>query len=86
LAIRVRAKDIRAAGVETVGLLNQADAVAIVRDSRPDAEVITAGVKAERVKDLIERLQSIGEVEEKDARPDPPAMDTALRIEIVPGH
>lgn len=84
MGIKIQAKDIRSAGSETVGLLNQLGARTIARESRENTEVITAEVKAEKMKDLIERLRFIGEVEEKDARLVSVEKDTTLRIEIVP--
>ena len=84
LAIKIQAKDIRRAGAETVGLLNQLGAGRIAQESLETTEVITAEVKAEKMKELIERLGFIGGVEEKDARLDSVAKDTSLRIEIVP--
>jgi hypothetical protein len=84
MRVKIQAKDIHAAGAKTIGLLNQLGARTIARESRETAEIITAEVKAEKVKELIERLRSVGEAEEKDARLDTLAMDTTLRIEIVP--
>ena len=84
MGLKIRAEDIRGAGAEAIGLLNQMGASAIARESREAAEIITAEVKREKVKELIERLKSIGEVEEKDPSLDSIAKDTTLRIEIVP--
>ena len=84
MGLKIRAEDIRGAGAEAIGLLNQMGASAIARESREAAEIITAEVKREKVKELIERLKSIGEVEEKDAPLDSIPQDATLRIEIVP--
>jgi hypothetical protein len=84
MGVKIQAKDIHAAGAETIGLLNQLGARTIARESRETAEIITAEVKAEKVKELLEKLRSVGEAEEKDLRLDSLAMDTTLRIEIVP--
>jgi len=84
MGLKIRAEDIRGAGAEAIGLLNQMGARAIARESREAAEIITAEVKREKVKELIERLKSIGEVEEKDAPLDSIPQDATLRIEIVP--
>ena len=86
MGVKIQARDIRGAGAETIGLLNQLGASSIAQESRENTEVITAEVKTEKVKELIERLRFIGEVEEKDARLDSIAKDTALRIEIVPAR
>ena len=85
VGVKIQAKDILAAGAETIGLLNQLGATAIVLESREDSEVITAELKAEKVKEFIERLRFIGEVEEREIRLDSVDKDTILRIEIVPG-
>jgi hypothetical protein len=85
VGVKIQAKDILAAGAETIGLLNQLGATAIVLESRENSEVITAELKAEKVKEFIERLRFIGEVEEREIRLDSVDKDTILRIEIVPG-
>jgi serine kinase of HPr protein (carbohydrate metabolism regulator) len=84
MGIKIQAKDIRRAGAETVGLLNQLGAGRIAQESLENTEFITAEVKAEKMKELLERLGFIGRVEEKDARLDSPEKNTAIRIEIVP--
>jgi hypothetical protein len=84
MGIKMQAKDIRRARAETVELLNQLGAGRIAQESRENTEFITAEVKAEKMKELLERLGFIGRVEEKDARLDSLEKNTAIRIEIVP--
>ncbi len=86
MSVVVQAKDIRHAGEEAVSLLNQLGALRIDRVSRESNEVITAEIKAEKMKELVERLKLFGEVEKKDAPPGSVEKDTTIRIEIVPAR
>jgi hypothetical protein len=86
MSFLVRAKDVRLAGGEVESLLNQLGALRIDRVSGEKDEIITAEVKAEKMKELSEKLKLVGEVEEKDARLDAVEKDTTLRIEIVPAR
>jgi hypothetical protein len=82
----VRAKDVRLTGGEVESLLHQLGASRIDRVSRESDEIITAEVKAEKRKELSEKLKLMGEVEEKDSRLDTIEKDATLRIEIVPAR
>jgi hypothetical protein len=82
----VRVKDVRLAGGEVESLLHQLGALRIDRVSRESDEIITAEVKAEKMKELFEKLKLVGEVEEKDARLGSVEKDATLRIEIVPAR
>ncbi len=82
----VRARNVRLAGGEVESLLHQLGALRIDRVSRESDEIITAEVKAEKMKELFEKLKLIGEVEEKDARLGSVEKDATLRIEIVPAR
>jgi hypothetical protein len=84
MSIVVQAKDIRHAGEEAISLLNQLGALRIDRASQESNEVITAEVKAERMKELVEKLRLLGEVQEKDASLASLEKDATIRIEIVP--
>ena len=86
MSIVVQAKDIRHAGEEVVSLLNQLGALRIDRASQESNEVITAEVKAEKMKELVEKLRLLGEVQEKDASLASLEKDAAVRIEIIPAH
>jgi len=86
MSIVVQAKDIRHAGQEAVSLLNQLGALKINRLSQENNEVITAEVKAEKVKELVEKLRLLGEVQEKDASLASLGKDAIIRIEIIPGR
>jgi hypothetical protein len=84
MSIVVQAKDIRHAGQEAVSLLSQLGALRIHRLSQENNEVITAEVKAEQVKELVEKLRLLGEVQEKDASLESLEKDAPVRIEIIP--
>ncbi len=86
MSIVVRAKDIRHAGEEAVSLLNQLGALRVDRASQESNEVITAKVKAEKIKELVEKLSLLGEVQEKDASPASLEKDATIRIEIIPAR
>lgn len=82
----VQARDIRHAGQEAVSLLNQLGASRIDRLSRESNEVITAELKTEKIKELVEKLRLLGEVQEKDATVASLEKDATVRIEIIPGR
>ena len=86
MSFLVRVRDIRLAGGEVESLLHQLGASRIERVSRASDEIITAEVKAEKMRELSEKLKLLGEVEEKDGRPGSAEKDTAIQIEIVPSH
>ncbi len=86
MSFLVRARDVRLAGGEVESLLYQLGASRIERVSRASDEIITAEVKAEKIKELFEKLMLVGVVEEKDGRLDSIEKDATLRIEIVPGR
>jgi anti-sigma factor RsiW len=86
MSFLVRARDVRLAGGEVESLLHQLGASRIERVSRASDEIITAEVKAEKIKELFEKLMLVGGVEEKDGRLDSIEKDATLRIEIVPGR
>jgi len=86
MSFLVRVKDVRLAGGEVESLLQQLGASRIERVSRASDEIITAEVKAEKMKELSDKLMRVGEVEEKDSRLDSIEKDATLRIEIVPGR
>lgn len=86
MSIVVQAKDIRHAGEEAISLLNQLGALRIDRASQESNEVITAEVKAEKMKELVEKLRLLGEVQEKDASLASLEKDATIRIEIVPAR
>jgi len=80
----VRVREVRLAGGKVESLLHRLGAFRIDRVSRESDEIITAEVKAEKMKELSEKLKLMGEVEEKDSRLDTIEKDATLRIEIVP--
>jgi len=86
MSILVQAKDIRHAGQEAVSLLSQLGALRINRLSQENNEVITAEVKPEKVKELIEKLRLLGEVQEKDASLASLEKDAIIRLEIIPAR
>jgi hypothetical protein len=86
MRIVIQARDIRHAGEEAVSLLDQLGASRIDRLPRESNEIITAELKAENIRQLVEKLRFLGEVQEKDAFPASPEKDATVRIEIVPAR
>jgi len=86
MRIVIQARDIRHAGEEAVSLLDQLGASRIDRLSRESYEVINAELKAENIRQLVEKLRFLGEVQEKDALPGLMEKDATIRIEIVPAR
>ena len=81
--VTISAKDIRAAGEEVEKLLGQVGAWKIEKESLEGKEVLTAELKGQKRKELLEKLKAIGEIKEKGKTLDMPEGDISLRIEIV---
>jgi len=84
VGVKIQAKDILAAGAETIGLLNQLGATAIVLESRENSEVITLSEGGEG-----ERIHRKAEIHRRGGRErNPPGFRRQGHhppIEIVPG-
>jgi len=86
ISFLVRTKDVRIAGGELETLLHQLNALRVHRESRENNEVITAEVKAEKLKELVEKLSHLGEIQEKDDSLASLEKDATVRIEIIPAR
>ncbi len=86
ISFLVRVRDVKLAGGEVESLLHRVGASRIERISRASDETIITEVKAEKMKELSDKLKLLGEVEEKDARPGSVEKDTTIQIEIVPAR
>jgi hypothetical protein len=79
----VRVKDVRTAGGELESLLRRLSALNVHRESRGNNEVITAEVKADKMKELFEKLKLLGEIQKKDTPLASLEKDSTIRIELV---
>ncbi len=86
MSMVIQARDIGHAGQEAVSLLSQLGASRINRLRQENNEVITAEIKADKLKELAEKLRLLGEVQEKGAFLASPEKDAIVRIEIVPAR
>jgi len=86
MGITIHVMDIKMAREKTENILGQLGAQKIERKSLQGTEIISAELQAEKIKDLFEKLVSIGEVKEKGAPSDIPKGNTGIRIEIVRNH
>ncbi len=82
----VRVRDLRLAAGKVESLLHQLGASRIERVTRETEEIIIAEVKAEKMKELFEKLKLVGDVQEKDARLGSIEKDAILQMEIVPAR
>jgi hypothetical protein len=83
ISFLVRVKDVGMAGGELESLLHQLDALSIRRESREDKEAFTAELKADRIKELDQKLKLLGVVQEGDASLASREKDATIRIEII---
>ena len=83
IGVTLHARNVGIAIGEIENLLVRLGANRIEREYAEGAEVITAELQAEKLKDLLEKMKTVGEVKEKDAITDIAKGDTAIRIEII---
>lgn len=83
IAVIVQVKDVGVAGKEVEHLLGQLGARNIVRESREGTDVVTAEITAQKTEEFFKKLKGIGEMKEKDTRPDIQEGNVSVRIEIV---
>ena len=81
--VTVNVKDVKVAGQEVEKFLGQFGARKIERESREGREVLAAELKAQNVKEFLEKLKDIGETKEKGIPRDIPEGDMAIRVNIV---
>ncbi len=81
--VSVKVKDVHVARGKVESLFGQLGAQKIERESREGKEVLTADLKAMQVKEFLEKLKVIGEINEKGIPLDTSAGDVAIRVEIV---
>jgi hypothetical protein len=84
--ITIHVRDVRSASGEIQRLLSRLGAQRIEQESLQNAEIFTAEIQAEKLKELFETLKPIGDVKEKGGFPDIPKEGNArIRIEVVSG-
>jgi hypothetical protein len=81
--VTVNVQDVRVAGQEVEKILGQFGARKIERESREGRELLAAELKAQSVKEFLEKLKDIGETKEKGMPRDIPEGDLAIRVDIV---
>jgi hypothetical protein len=81
--VTVNVKDVRVAGQEVEKILGQLGARKIERESREGREVLAGELKAQNVREFLEKLKDIGEIKEKGIPRDIPEGDMAIRVDIV---
>jgi hypothetical protein len=83
ISFLVRVKDVGMAGGELESLLHRLNALNAQRESRGNNEVFTAELKADKIKELDEKLRLLGVVQEREASVASREKDATLRIEII---
>lgn len=82
--IAIHVKDLGAASEEIQRLLGRIGAQRIVHESLPNAEVFTAELQAEKIKELFEALKPVGDMKEKSGYTDISQGEIArIRIEVI---
>jgi hypothetical protein len=81
--VTVNVQDVRVAGQQVEKILGQLGARKIERESREGRELLAAELKAQSVKEFLEKLKDIGETKEKGIPRDIPEGDMAIRVDIV---
>ncbi len=81
--VSVTVKDVRVASSEVETFLGQAGARNIKKESHEGREVLTAELKAQSVREFLEKLKAAGEVKEKVVSSDIAEGNIAIRVEIV---
>ena len=86
IGVVVHVKDESAAAGEVEALLGKSGARKIQRQSLDDKEVLTAVIKAQNLRELIEKLKAFGETEEEGIPVDIREQDISIKIEILRDH
>jgi len=81
--VLVTVKDVRGASGEVETFLGQAGARNIKKESHEGREVLTAELKAESVREFLDKLKGVGEMKEKPVSPDIAEGNISIRVEIV---
>ncbi len=81
--VQVKAPDVHVAGGKVDDLFRQLSTRKIERESHEGREILTAELSATQVKEFLEKLKAVGEVNDKDLSWDSTARDIVVRVEIV---
>jgi hypothetical protein len=82
IGVAVHVKDLHDAVREAETQLGKSGARKIQRQSRNEKEVLTAVINDQRLRELMEKLKSIGEIEEKGIPADIRGRDISITIEL----
>ena len=81
--VLVTVKDVRRASGQVETFLGQAGARNIKKESREGGEVLTAELKAQSVREFLDKLKAVGEMKEETVSPDMAEGNIPVRVEIV---
>ena len=81
--VLVKVPDAHVAGSKVDDLFHQLGARKIEKESREGREILTAELSATQVKEFLEKLKAIGEVNEQDIPGEATSGHVAVRVEIV---
>ncbi len=80
----LRVRDVQEAAKKALDLLSRIGAKNVHRETTPEREVITAAVASPTIPNLLNQLNTLGEVQGKGLLPPAQEEPVAIRIEIVP--
>ncbi len=80
----LRVRDVQEAAVKALDLLRQIGAKNVHQETRPEVEIITAAVASPTIPELLDQLNTLGEIQGKGRLPPPQEEPVAIRIEIRP--
>jgi hypothetical protein len=86
IVVAVHVKDLNDAVRKAEAQLGQSGARKIQRQSHDEKEVLTAVINEQRLREFIEKLKSIGEIEEKGIPADIRGRDVSITIELSSDH
>ncbi len=81
--VSVKAPDVHVAGGKVDDLFRQLSARKIERESREGREILTAELSAVQVKEFLEKLKAVGEVNDQDIPGETTSGHIVVRVEIV---
>ena len=81
--VLVTVKDVRGASSDVETFLGQAGARNIKKEFHEGKEVLTAELKAESVREFLDKLKAVGEMKENTVSPDIGEGNIPIRVEIV---
>jgi len=84
MGITIQVRDVREAIKKALDLLQQIDAKNVQRETGVGIEMITAAVASQTIPQLLDQLNTLGEVQGKGLLPPTREESVSIRIEIIP--